>query len=109
MTIQMREEIERAIRDAQRYAAEDRQRKQKQQVKDTAENLLNQARRTGKKLKGADRSRLDSSVSALEDALRSGDDNRIRSASGDLDSVLRSFGTFTSAPEGKNDDGAYDA
>ena len=104
-----RDEIDRAVRDAQRYAAEDKQRKQSQQVRDTAENLLNQARRTKKKLKDEDRSRLDGSISALEDALRSGEECRIRKASDDLDSVLRSVGTFTTAPEGENDDGAYDA
>ena len=104
-----REEIDRAVRDAQRYAAEDKQRKQTQQVRDAAENLLNQARRTRKKLKDEDKSRLDSSVSALEDALRSGDEYRIRTASEEMDNILRSVGTYASAPEGENDDGAYDA
>ena len=104
-----REEIDRAIRDAQRYAAEDKQRKQSQQVKDAAENLLNQARRAAKKLKAEDRSRLDGSVSALEEALRSGDEYRIKTASEDLDTILRSVGTYATAPEGENDDGAYDA
>ena len=60
-------------------------------------------------MKDADKSRLDSSVSALEEALRSGEEYRIRTASDDLDAVLRSVGTYTSAPEGENDDGAYDA
>jgi len=104
-----REEIDRAIRDAQRYAAEDRQRKQTQQSRDAAENLLNQARRAKKKLKDEDKSRLDASISSLEDALRAGDDYRIRTASEDLDTILRSVGTYASAPEGENDDGAYDA
>ena len=104
-----REEIDRAVRDAQRYATEDKQRKQTRQTRDVAENLLNQARRTRRKLKDADKSRLDGSVSALEDALRVGDDYRIRTASEDLDTVLRSVGTYASAPEGENDDGAYDA
>ena len=104
-----REEIDRAVRDAQRYAAEDKQRKQTRQTRDMAENLLNQARRTRRKLKDADKSRLDGPVSALEDALRAGDDYRIRTASEDLDTVLRSVGTYASAPEGENDDGAYDA
>ena len=92
---------------AHRY--EDKQRKQTQQVRDTAENLLNQARRARKKLKDEDKTRLDSSVSALEDALRSGDEYRIRTASEEMDTILRSVGTYTSAPEGENDDGAYDA
>ena len=104
-----REEIDRAIRDAQRYAAEDRQRKQTQQVRDKAENLLSQAKRAGKKLKEDDKTRLNTSVSALEDALKANDEYRIKTASDDLDRVLQSVGTYTSAPEGENDDGAYDA
>ena len=104
-----REDIDRAIRDAQRYAAEDRQRKESQQTKDAAENLLNQAKRARKKLKDEDRSRLDTSVSSLEEALKSGDSYRIKTASEDLDTILRSVGTWTSAPDGENDDGAYDA
>ena len=104
-----REEIDRAVRDAQRYAAEDKQRRQTQQTKDAAENLLNQARRAAKKLKAEDRSRLDGAITSLEDALRSGDDFRIRTASEDLDTLLRAAGTYATSPEGENDDGAYDA
>ena len=104
-----RDEIDRAIRDAQRYAAEDHQRKQTAQVRDTAENLLNQAKRARKKLKEEDQSRLDRSVSSLEDALRASDEYRIKTASEELDNVLRSVGTYASSPEGENDDGAYDA
>ena len=104
-----REEIDRAIRDAQAFAAEDRRRKETQQVRDNAESLLNQARRAGKKLKAEDKSRLDSAVSSLEETLRGSDDMRIRSASDALDSVLRSVGSWSSTPDGENDDGAYDA
>ena len=104
-----RDEIEQAIRDAQRFAAEDRRRKEAGRLRDTAENLLNQARRVRKKIREEDRSRLDISISALEEALRSSDDHRISHASEDLDSVLRSVGTYSSSPEGENDDGAYDA
>ena len=104
-----RDEIDRAIRDAQRYAAEDKQRKQSQQVRDNAENLLNQARRTRKKLKDEDKTRLDSAISALEEALKGSDEYRIRTSSEDLDTILRSVGTYTSSPSGENDDGAYDA
>jgi len=103
-----REEIDRAVRDAQRYAAEDQQRKQIQQTRDAAEGLLNQARRTRKKLKEGDRSRLDGAVSALENALKGGREQQIRFASNELDAILRSVGTYTSGPEGDNEDGAYD-
>ena len=33
----------------------------------------------------------------------------MKTASEDLDTILRSVGTYTSNPEGENDDGAYDA
>ena len=103
-----RAEIDQAIRDAQRYASEDRQRKQAQQMKDSAENLLNQARRARKKLKDEDRTRLDGAVSALEEALRGSDEYRIKTASEDLDRILQSVGTYTSTPDGENEDGSYD-
>ena len=103
-----REDIDRAIRDAQRYAAEDKQRKQTLEARDTAESLLNQARRARKKMKDEDRTRLDGAMAALESALKGGNDGLIRSASDELDAVLRSVGTYTSGPEGENDDGAYD-
>ena len=103
-----REDIDRAIREAQRYAAEDKQRKQTLEARDTAESLLNQARRARKKMKDEDRTRLDGAMAALESALKGGNDGQIRSASDELDAVLRSVGTYTSGPEGENDDGAYD-
>ena len=71
--------------------------------------LLPDLRKARKKLKEEDRSRLDASIAALEDALKDGSEQRIRTASEDLDRILRSVGTYTSAPEGGNDDGAYDA
>ena len=63
------------------------------------------ARRARKKLKDEDKTRLDSSVSALENALRDGNEYRIKTVSEDLDTILRSVGTYTSAPEGENDGG----
>ena len=68
-----------------------------------------QARRARKKLKDEDKTRLDASISALEEALRGSDEYRIKTASEDLDTILRSVGTYASSPEGENDDGAYDA
>ena len=52
---------------------------------------------------------MDASISALEEALRGTDEYRIKTASEDLDNILRSVGTYASSPEGENDDGAYDA
>ena len=103
-----REEIDRAVREAQQYASEDRRRKQTQQTRDAAESMLVQARKAAKKLRDDDRSRLDTAIASLEEALRGSDDYRIRTATEELDRMLRSVGTYASSPEGENDDGAYD-
>ena len=103
-----REDIDRAIRDARRYASEDRQRKQKQQRKDAAESMLSQAKRTRKKLKEEDQHRMDEAIRALEDAIQADDEYRMRTASEDLDRLLQAAGTYTSTPEGENEDGSFD-
>jgi len=104
-----REDIDRAIRDAQRYATEDQKRKEKAKRKDAAESLLNQAKKARKKLKEEDRSRMDGAISALESAIQSEDEARIRAASEEVETLLRAVGTYVSDPEGENDDGAFDA
>ncbi len=103
-----REDIDRAVREAERYATEDKQRKDQQQRRDAAESLVNQAKRTRKKLKEEDRDRLSGSIEALESALKAGDDSRIQSASEDLERLLRAAGAYVSQPEGGNEDGSYD-
>ena len=103
-----REDIDRAIRDAQRFAAEDKQRKEKALQRDAAESLLSQARRTRKKLKDDDQRRLDGAIQSLENALQGDNDFQIRTASEDLESLLRAAGTYVNTPEGENEDGSYD-
>ncbi len=104
-----REEIDRAVRDAERFAAEDRDKKKKQETRDFAESLLNQAKKAKKKLSAEDKGRLDTAVSSLEQALSGDDQNRIREASQDLERMLQSFGSWTDHKENENEDGAYDA
>ena len=61
-------------------------------------------------MSGADMENLFHGISeSLEEALRGNDEYRIKTASEDLDTILRSVGTYTSSPDGENDDGAYDA
>ncbi len=104
-----REDIDRAIREAQQYAAQDRARKQTAKVKDDAESMLNQARRLRRKLKNEDRNSLDAAVSAMEDALHAGDESGIRDASARLESVLNAAGSYVSSSADENDDGSMDA
>ena len=104
-----RSEIDQAIRDAERYAAEDQQRKKSAQAKDAAESLLNQARRARKKLKPEDQTRLDGAIGALESALSAEDLPRMRSASEDLERLLNAVGSYVNPSEGEHDDGAFDA
>ena len=103
-----REDIDRAVREAERYASEDRQRREKQKRRDAAESLVNQAKRARKKLKEEDREKLSGSIEALENAIKAGDDSRIQTASEDLERLLRAAGAYVSEPEGGNEDGSYD-
>ncbi len=103
-----REEIDRAIRDAERFAAEDQKKKRAAELKDSAESLLNQARKARKKLKDNDQRRLDDAISMLEAALKSEEEGRIRTASEELKRCLEACGTYIHSTEGENDDGSYD-
>ncbi len=104
-----RDEIERAVRDAQIYAEEDQKKKEKALLKDSAESLLNQAGKLKKKGKQIDQTELDRRMENLEKALRDDDTVQLRNASEALESILNRYGTFVHTPEGENDDGAYDA
>ena len=104
-----REDIDRAIRDAERFASEDRKKKELQQAKDFGESLLNQAKKAGKKLPDDDKRRLETASSSLEEALKTDDTWRIKSASDDLERILQSVGSYADHSDSANEDGAFDA
>ena len=103
------EDINRAVLEAEKYAAEDRTRKKQAAVKDRAESLLNQSKRVRKKLRDSDRSSLDSAIAELESALGSGSISGIESASSRLETLLNQYGIYHSNNDEKAEDGAFDA
>ena len=102
-----RQDVERAMREAQQYASGEKQRKEREAQADRARALINQARKVRKKMKDKDYSPMDTAVSDLETALSSGDDSRIRSAYEHLESLLNAAGSRVPS-ESAADDGAYD-
>ena len=101
-------EIDQAMRDAEMYAEEDRRKKEAQQQRDAAENLLNQAKRIQKKLKNQDKEKLTQAISVLEDALKCGDAYAMKTASEDLKILLETAGHYVDSAA-ENDDGSFDA
>ena len=102
-------EIDQAMRDAQRYADEDRRKKEFQAKKDGAENLLNQAKRVQKKLKSPDKEKLNQAIRDLEDALQREDEYAMNRASDEMRMLLQAAGQYAVEDENQNDDGSFDA
>ena len=103
------EDIRRAVREAEQFAAEDKRRKENLKRKDDAEALLARSRKVRKKLSEADRNRLDHAMSALEGAVKADDAGRMSSASVTLEDILQAAGAYARTPEHENEDGSYDA
>ena len=100
-------EIDRAVREAQQYAAEDKRNQEKQKRVSEAEELVGRAKRCQRKLKGDDKRRLNDAIKALEDAIKSGSEYSIKTASEDLETLLQAAGQYAE-PEETNDDGTLD-
>ena len=102
-------EIDQAIRDAERFAAEDKQKKNKQAQKNSAESLLAQAKRAQRKLKSPDKEKLNDAIHALEDAIRRDDAAAMKAASESMEALLAAAGQYVNDSDAENDDGTYDA
>ena len=102
-------EIDQAIRDAQRFADEDKQKKQKAELKNKADSLLAAAKRTQKKMKNQDKDKLNSAISNLENALSQDNDYQVKSAMEELEQLLNAAGKYVNDSDGGNDDGSFDA
>ena len=102
-------EIDAAIRDAERYAAEDAMRKQSAELHNRAEELLYQAKSAQKKLKPDDRSRIETLRQQVKEALETKDDFRLKKACEDLTQALESVGRFMDNSAASSEDGAMDA
>ena len=102
-------EIDAAIRDAERYAAEDARRKKSAELHNHAEELLYQAKAAQKKLNTQDKERIETLRKQVQSALNSKDDYAIKNACDDLTQALQAVGRYVDDSAVNNDDGSMDA
>ncbi|MGD9568868.1 MAG: molecular chaperone DnaK [Sedimentibacter sp.] len=96
------EEIERAIRDAEQYAAEDAKLKEEATTRDRAEQLINEANVIMKKLDKNDRSILNESVKAVKKSLKHKDTTQIIETTNELSSTLETMQSKISDDDNSN-------
>ena len=106
-----REEINRAIRDAEVYAAEDAKRKEEAEMQNRVDNLVYQAETVMKKLSKDDRQRMTALVKEARKALKSKDSVAVRNSCQELERALNAAGqaVWDSDATASSDDGVYDA
>ena len=104
------EDINRAIRDAETYAAEDAKRKNEAEMQNRVDNLIYQAESVMKKLSREDKQRMSGLVKEAKHALKSKDPNAVRTACTELERALNAAGQSVWSDAAPNqDDGVYDA
>ena len=83
-----KDEIERAVKEAERFAAEDKRRKEQAEVRNEADSFVYQAEKTlkdvGDKLSSSEKSKIESEISRVKEALKGSDMNAIRNATESL-------------------------
>jgi molecular chaperone DnaK len=87
-----REDIDRMVKDAEKFADEDRRRREAAETRNTADNLAYQAEKTvkdlGDKVPVEDREQVEKDVAEVREALEGDDADRIKAAS---DKLMESF------------------
>ena len=106
-----REEINRAIRDAEVYAAEDAKRKEEAEMQNRVDNLIYQAETVMKKLNRDDKQRMTALVKEAKKALKSKDPAAVSNSCQELEHALNAAGqaVWDSDATASSDDGVYDA
>lgn len=106
-----REEINRAIRDAEIYAAEDAKRKEEAEMQNRVDNLIYQAESVMKKLGKDDKRRMTELVKEAKKALKSKDSVALRNSCTELERALNAAGqtVWNTDAEANSEDGVYDA
>ena len=105
-----REEIERAMRDAETYAAEDARRKEEAELQNRADNLAYQAEAVMKKLSKDDKRRVQELLKELKRAQKAKDRLGVERACEDIEQALHAAGQNVWDSQAKpGDDGVYDS
>jgi len=102
-------EIDAAIRDAERYAAEDAERKKSAELHNHAEELLYQSKDAQKKLSPQDKDRIESLRKRVKSAMDSKNDFELKNACEELTQALQAVGRYVDNSNVNADDGSMDA
>lgn len=85
-------DINQAVKDAEKYAAEDKKRKEEVEVRNQADSLVYQTEKTMKDLEGKlsseDKAKIDAELNHLKEALKGSDTETIKSATEELTKVF---------------------
>ncbi len=110
-----KEDIDKAVKDAEQYAAEDKKRREEVDAKNEAENLAYQAEKlvneNGDKLADEDKNTINTKASALKDAITKNDISLMNAAKDDLQKSLYEISAKLyqqAAPQGNPQQGAPD-
>ena len=102
-------EIEQAMRDAERYAAEDARRKESAEVRNQAEQLLYESKNAQRRLSREDKERIESLRKQVEQAMQGTDDGELKRRMAELTNALQAVGRYTDNSAADDADGAVDA
>jgi len=82
------EEIDKAVKEAEKFAAEDKKRKEETEIRNNADSMVYQSEKTlkdlGDKLGSDDKSRIESGINKVRDALKGTDTESIKKATEEL-------------------------
>lgn len=105
-------EVERMVKDAEKFATEDRQKRERIEVKNQADALVYQSEKQikdfGDKLAAADKSKMEELIASLKEAIQKEDHDRMKTLSEDLKQALyaASAAIYQNAPaDGGSGDG----
>jgi molecular chaperone DnaK len=91
-------EIDRMIKDAEKFAEEDKKRKEKVELQNQADTLIYSTEKTlkdlGDKVSGDQKQKVEKAVENLKDALKSEDESRIKSTLEDLTKEMHAISTI---------------
>ncbi len=91
-----KDDIDKAVKEAEQYAAEDKKRREEVDIKNEAEQVAYQAEKlvtdNGDKLEDADKETINSKVAATKEAITNGDIELIKTAKDDLMKALQEIG-----------------
>ena len=102
-------EIEQAMRDAERYAAEDARRKESAEVRNQAEQLLYESKNAQRRLNREDKERIEGLRRQVEQAMQGTDDSELKRRMAELTNALQAVGRYTDNSAADDTDGAVDA